>query len=73
MDPVSAMVLRIEEENKVYFYLPEEKKEIGFEVDESLIAAIFFDDPGILSQHALNDKSNGLQSSGSTFCLFYCR
>lgn len=38
MDPVLAMVLRIEEENKVYFYLVEEKKEIGFEVDESLIA-----------------------------------
>ena len=35
---VLAMVLRIEEENKVYFYLPEEKREIGFEVDESVIA-----------------------------------
>ena len=38
MEQVLAMVLRIEEENKVYFYLPEEKREIGFEVDESLIA-----------------------------------
>lgn len=38
MKPVLAMLLRIEEEKKVYFYLPEEKREIGFEVDESLIA-----------------------------------
>lgn len=38
MKPVLAMVLRIEENNNVYFYLPEEKREIDFEVDESLIA-----------------------------------
>lgn len=38
MTAVLAMVLRVEEERLAYFYLPEEKKEIAFEIDNALVS-----------------------------------
>ena len=38
MNQVLALLLDVEEENMACFYLPEEKKEVGFIVSDDLIA-----------------------------------
>ncbi|MDE1548516.1 hypothetical protein [Jeotgalibaca caeni] len=38
MSQVLALLLDVEEENMACFYLPEEKKEVGFMVSDDLIA-----------------------------------